>query len=67
MEASKQDQLVLVGNHSVTRAGNWAARGCELLPLEAFQVQPPQITVVLEAALHAQQPSSHNAGQCRCF
>ena len=66
MKASKQNQVVLVGNHSVTRASYRATLGCELLPLQAFKVQPPQIPVVLEAALHAQQPSSYNAEQHTC-
>lgn len=67
MKASKQDQAVLEGNHSVTRAGYGATLGCELFPLEALQVEPPQIPVVLEAALHAQQPSSYNAEQHTCI
>lgn len=68
MEASKQDEAVLVGNHSVTGSSYRPALGCQLLPLQSLQVQSPKIPVVFETALHARQLSSYDAGQQHiCF
>lgn len=56
MEATEDDEPVLVQGHSVARARIWAAPARQLLPGIAFQVQPPEIPVVLELLLpHGQR------------
>ena len=69
MEASKEDDAVLVHQHAVPAAGRGPALAGQLLPGPVFQIQPPQVLVVLELLLYWHliflQPVRHMSGYQR--
>ena len=52
VEASKEDDAVLVDQHAVPATGRGPALAGQLLPGPVFQIQPPQVLVVLEFLLY---------------
>ena len=69
MKASKEDDAVLVHQHAVPAAGRGPALAGQLLPGPVFQIQPPQVLVVLELLLYWHliflQPVRHMSGYQR--
>lgn len=58
MEAAKEDDAVLVRQHAVPGAGAGPALAGQVLPGPVFQIQAPQVPVVLELLLQGQQSLS---------